>query len=177
MRDRHSADEILTAAIEVAFDDGLGQLTFGRVGKRLGIADRTVVYYFPTKDELVAAVLATVGERLMIMLAPVFTQPATDHRELAARAWAALRDPATAPIFALYLEASSLAAIGRQPYRTLAPALTDGWISWAAELLPGRRTQRRAEAAAAVAILDGLLMLRAIAGEDTAAAAARRLGL
>ena len=34
--------------------DGLSNLTFGRLAKRLGMADRTIVYYFPTKADLIA---------------------------------------------------------------------------------------------------------------------------
>jgi AcrR family transcriptional regulator len=177
VRERHNADEILNGAVAVAFDGGLGRLTFGRVATHLGIADRTVVYYFPTKDDLISAVLVAIGERLEATLAPAFTRPATDHIDLAATAWPVLGDPSTVPVFALYLEATGLAAIGRPPYTTIAPALTEAWIAWAAELLPGTASARRAEAAAAVALLDGLLMLRAIAGDDAARTAARRLGL
>ena len=54
---RHSRQEILDGALATAMDDGLSQLTFGRVAKRLGINDRTVVYYFPTKDALITEVV------------------------------------------------------------------------------------------------------------------------
>ena len=53
---RHSEAEILQAATEVALEAGMVGLTFGAVGQRLGISDRTVVYYFPTKPDLVMAV-------------------------------------------------------------------------------------------------------------------------
>ena len=58
---RHTKDDILDAAVATAFEDGLSQLTFGRVAKRRGISDRVVVYYFPTKDELVTEVNARVA--------------------------------------------------------------------------------------------------------------------
>ena len=45
---RHTREDILDGALTVAFDDGLSQLTYGRVAKQLGISDRTVVYYFAT---------------------------------------------------------------------------------------------------------------------------------
>lgn len=45
----------------MAFEHGLSQLTYGRVGKRLGIDDRTVVYYFPSKNDLVAEVLLAIA--------------------------------------------------------------------------------------------------------------------
>ena len=52
MGHRHTKEEILSGAVDAAFADGLSQLTYGRVAKRLGINDRTVVYYFPSKDDI-----------------------------------------------------------------------------------------------------------------------------
>ena len=71
---KHSSDEILAAAVETAFDGGLSQLSFGRVARRLGIADRTVVYYFPTIGDLVASVVVSLGVELQSLLAPAFAE-------------------------------------------------------------------------------------------------------
>ena len=55
---RHTKEEILDGALAAAFDEGLSQLTFGRLAKRLGVSDRIVVYYFPTKTDMITAVVA-----------------------------------------------------------------------------------------------------------------------
>lgn len=174
---RHTKDEILEAAVAAAFDDGLSQLTFGRLAKRLGINDRIVVYYFPSKDDLVGEVLAGLGVRLQVALAPIFAARAADHLELLRLAWPVLARPDVDPVFALFFEAAGLAAAGREPYRALVPHLVDGWIEWAAAFLLGAPSKRRSEAAAAIATLDGLLLLRQLAGADTADRAAQRLGV
>ena len=80
-------------------------------------------------------------------------------------------------IFALFLEANGLAASGREPYRTLVPQLVDAWIMWAAEYVQGTSAERRTEAETAIALLDGLLLLRQMAGPAAADRAARRIGL
>nr|NIR60097.1 helix-turn-helix transcriptional regulator [Gammaproteobacteria bacterium] len=54
---KHDKQEILEGALAAALEEGLSRLSFGRLAKRLGIHDRIVVYYFPTKHELVSAVL------------------------------------------------------------------------------------------------------------------------
>ena len=54
---RHSEAEILEAATAVALEAGMAGLTFSAVGARLGISDRTVVYYFPSKPDLVMSCL------------------------------------------------------------------------------------------------------------------------
>jgi AcrR family transcriptional regulator len=174
---RHSRDEILEGALATAVADGLGRVTFGRVAARLGISDRVVVYYFPTKEDLAGAVLQAVGERLQATLAPAFAAPVKDHLGLAAAAWPVLARADADAVFALYFEAGGLAAARREPYATLVPQLVDAWIDWAASLVEGPAARRRTEAAAAIALLDGLLLVRQLAGPEAADRAARGLGV
>jgi AcrR family transcriptional regulator len=174
---RHTREEILEGALAVAFDDGLSQLTYGRVAKRLGISDRVVVYYFASKEELVSEVLISVGVKLQSALEPAFGSPAKDHFGLLEKAWPVVARAETDAIFALFLEANGLAASGREPYRTLVPLLVEAWIVWTVGFLLGSAKHRRIEAETAIAILDGLLLLRQMAGPDAANRAARRIGI
>jgi AcrR family transcriptional regulator len=161
----------------VAFAEGLSRVSFGRVAKRLGISDRTVVYYFPTKDALVGAVLLAVGLRLQQSLAPVFAELAADHRALARATWPVLSRPDVDDVFAVFFEANGLAAAGHEPYATVVPQLVEAWLAWAAEHLQGDPGERRAAAAATIALIDGLLLLRQLAGPEIAQSAAARLGI
>ena len=174
---RHTREEILEGALAAALDDGLSQLTFGRVAKRLGINDRTVVYYFPTKDDLISEVVMSMGLQLQTTLGAAFSTPATDHLELARLAWPVLARAETDRIFALFFEANGLAVAGRAPFDTLVPALVEAWIDWVASFLTGTPAARRARAGATVALIDGLLLLRLLAGPSAASAAARSLGV
>lgn len=176
MGHKHTKTEILEGALAGAFEDGLSQLSFGRIAKRLGISDRIVVYYFPTKDDLIAEVLFAMGGQLQETLAPAFASPAADHRALLRAAWPILARRQADPVFALFFEAGGLAASGREPYRNLVPRLVDAWIVWASGFIAGPPARRRAEAEAAIAVLDGLLLLRQLAGPEAADRAARRLG-
>jgi AcrR family transcriptional regulator len=174
---KHTKQEILDGALATAFDDGLSQLTFGRVAKRLGINDRTVVYYFPTKDDLVSEVLLALGTELQQTLGAAFTSPAADYIEVARLAWPVLANSDADPIFALFFEANGLAAAGRTPYRVLVPQLVEIWIQWVAQLIKGTPAKRRTEAETAVAVIDGLLLLRQLIGVEHAERAARRLDI
>jgi AcrR family transcriptional regulator len=173
---RHTKEEILGGALAVAFDDGLSQLTYGRVAKQLGISDRVVVYYFPSKEDLVGEVLLGVGIQLQRALEPAFRLPARDHLQLVKAAWPVMARTEADAVFSLFLEATGLAASGREPYCTLVPQLVEVWITWAADYLQGTPAQRRAEAETAVALLDGLLLLRQMAGSAAANRAAKRIG-
>jgi AcrR family transcriptional regulator len=177
MGHKHTKEEILDGALAAALDDGLSKLTFGRLAKRLGINDRTIVYYFPSKDALISDVLVAMGLGVQEMLAEAFTAPASDHITLVRAAWPVLQQPATEKIFALFFEANGLAASGIEPYRSLVTELVAAWIAWTADFIDGSDQHRLAEAEAAIAIVDGLLLVRLLAGKDSAARAAQRLGV
>jgi AcrR family transcriptional regulator len=172
---RHTKDDILAGALAAAFDEGLSQLTFGRLAKRLGVSDRVVVYYFPSKDELITEVLFGLGTQLQAALAPAFATPAANHVDMLRAAWPVLARPEHDPVFALFFEAGGLAAVGREPYRSLVPQLVTAWVEWAAGLIVGTPARRRVEAAAAIATIDGLLLFRQLAGPKAADQAARRI--
>jgi len=174
---RHSRDEILDAAVGVALDDGVGALTFGSVSRRLGIPDRTVVYYFPTKGELVSAVLAGVSDRLREVLTPVLDGGPSSEARLTERSWAVLSGAQGDAALRVFLECVGLAVRGTEPYRGVAGAMLTGWTTWVAGHLGGDPATRHDRALGVVATLDGLLLVRAVAGPEAAAAAARGLGL
>ncbi len=177
MGHKHTKEEILAGALETAISDGLSQLTFGRVAKHLGINDRIVVYYFPTKDDLITNVLLAMGGDLQVALGQAFTGPAGDHLALTRAAWPILTSPESDQVFALFFEANGLAAAGREPYRSLVTGIIAAWVEWLVEFFEGTDTERRTEAEAAIALIDGLLLLRHLAGPDAADRAASRLGV
>lgn len=177
MGHKHTKEEILAGALATAFDGGLSQVTFGRVAKHLGITDRMVVYYFPTKNDLITEVVLTMGLQLQATLAEAFSGTAAGHIELARAAWPVLATEEVDPVFALFFEANGLAAAGREPYDVLVPVLVDAWIVWAAEFVEGTPAVRRAQAEAAIALIDGLLLLRVLVGPKAATRAAKRLGV
>src|SRR5229473_5823332 len=86
---RHGA--ILAAACAAAAESGMAAVQIAPVAERAGIAAGTVYRYFPSKTELVAAVVAAVSER-----------------ELAAMRRAA--DAAPGPLSALAAAITTLAA-------------------------------------------------------------------
>ncbi|MGB5952716.1 MAG: TetR/AcrR family transcriptional regulator [Ornithinimicrobium sp.] len=178
---RHNTEEVLDAAIEVARDQGLAELTFRSTGRRLGIADRTVVYYFPTKTDLLAAVLHRSTSRLVVLLTPEIGDERAPAEELLAASWAALRRPEAQPWIKLYVEALGLAVRGTEPYTSIATELTTTWTSWfAAHILPDSTTEQdeaKDRAAGLLATLDGLLLLHTTVGPDLALSAARGLGV
>ncbi len=171
----HSREDILDAAIAAALETGVHQLTFGKLATRLGIADRTVVYYFPTKEKLITEVLDTLARRMMTVIAKAFGDEPLAPTELGRRAWAAFTTAEADRVFRVFFEVVGLAAARLSPYAAIAPVLIDGWTAW---LEPRVHTDSngRAETLALMAKLDGLLLLRHTVGRKPADAAARAMG-
>lgn len=175
---RHDRDDMLRAAVDVAVAEGVGAVTFGRVGKALGISDRTVVYYFPTKPELLTAVVMHLGTQLQGVLEQAFGPEPLLADELMRRAWPALATSENDAVFALFFEVIGLAAAKRPPYDDLVPQLLDGWIDWLAARVDAETpAMRRRHAARVVAQIDGLLLVRQISGSMIAEQAAAELVL
>jgi len=169
---RHSRDEILAGATAFVLERGLSELSFGRLAKRLGMADRTVVYYFPTKEQLVGDVLAVLGLQLQQVLADAFGPDPLPPADLARRAWPVLAGDDAARVFAVFFEMNGLAGAGIEPYPGMAAALTGAWTDWVTPRIAAPPARRRAEALALVARVDGLLLVRQILGAEAADQAA-----
>ncbi|MEM8618662.1 MAG: TetR/AcrR family transcriptional regulator [Actinomycetota bacterium] len=168
---RHRREDILAGAVEAVLDEGISQLTFGRLASRLHINDRTIVYYFPNKDALITDVLLALGQQLQVGLEASFSTPAADHRALVRAAWPMLARDEMDPVFAVVFELNGLAAAGREPYVSLAPQLAQAFVEWLQPFLEGDASRRRAEAQAAVVLVDALLLARQLLGAAAADAA------
>src|SRR5947209_4678884 len=62
-------DAILAAARDAAAEGGMAAVQIAPVAQRAGVAAGTVYRYFPSKTELVAALVAALSEREMAALA------------------------------------------------------------------------------------------------------------
>jgi AcrR family transcriptional regulator len=175
---RHSAEEILDAAVAVVLRSGMAGLTFSSVGAELGISDRTVVYYFPTKLELVLAVTRALATDVEGLLEEAFGSEPLTSQELLARAWPVLTTPGADRVFAIYFEIVGLAVSGQAPYDVLAAGLIENWVSWLTPRVLGSTPEvRRRRALATVAQVDGFLLIRHALGAGPAEVAAREAGI
>ena len=175
---RHQRQDLLDAAVELALSDGLSTLTFGGVAEHLGINDRTVVYYFPSKRDLVTDVVLALDVVLRALVGDAVGHEPLPAEALLQRVWPVLASTASDPLTAALLELSGLAAAGHQPYADLAPGLVAGWVDrLVGQIVPSAPTSARPEASAALAQLSGLVTLRHLSGARAANSAARHLGV
>lgn len=175
---KYSQQDLLAQAVELSLDEGIGALTFGKLAKRLGIPDRTIVYYFPSKEALVLAVLQALSAQLQEILAETFIDTIPDYKHWLRVAWPILTSERADPVFKIFFEAAGLAIRGGAPFDSVIPMVVEAWINLLMPLLDVPEDKKRAEAEAAVALVDGLLLLRHLMGHQVAQrAAAIHLGL
>ena len=177
MGHKHSSTGIIAGALAVARSEGIGQVTYGRVAKQLGIRDRTVVYYFPKKEDLILAVMQQIGAEMQALLAEAFSSTAKDHLELCRTAWPILANANTDPLFSLFFEGVGLAAAGREPFKSQIPMMMQAWVTWVMDFLEGDEKYRLEQAELTVAVLDGLILYRQTAGIEAADRVAKTMGI
>ncbi|MFM8848243.1 MAG: TetR family transcriptional regulator [Actinomycetota bacterium] len=175
---RHSRDDVVKAAASIALRDGMAKLTYRRVAEALGISDRMVVYYLPSKEDLVLAAVGALSVRMQTILEQAFGDKHRSPDELLKMAWPVLTKKSADRIFALFLEVVGLSAAKVEPYELISKSILDGWIRWLSDRIdaPTERDRRRG-ALAVIARIDGLLLLRHGHGVGAADEAARALGL
>jgi AcrR family transcriptional regulator len=175
MGHRHSREELLDAATDFVLEHGLAQLTFGRLASQIGIADRTIVYYFATKEKLIEDVLFSLGFRLMGLLDKAFGPDPLPPDELLRRAWPVLATPRSDKMFAVLFAASGQATAGLEPFVSVVRVLMNAWIDWMTPKV--QSVDPHSDALRAVVLVDGLMMVRLTVGPRAATQAARTLGI
>jgi AcrR family transcriptional regulator len=180
-RDSGQRAAYLAGAVGHVLREGVGTLSLRPLAAALGTSDRMLLYYFGTRDDLLAEVLDVVGGQLQAGLTAALPDgPVAPGRLLQALS-ASLEDPGAQAHVRLYLEVSGLAARGRTPFDRLARRVAEDWLSWVEPRLDVADGERAGAAAGLLAALDGVLLVGAVAGPERARAAAGwlagRLGL
>lgn len=171
---------LLAGLVDHVLREGVSSVSLRPLAAAVGTSDRMLLYYFGTRDQLLAAVLGAVGEQLAERLAAALPAEAVPPAQLLDQVWTALGAPGIEAHLRLYVEISGLAARGREPFRTVAARVAEGWVGWVADRLDVPAGERRGAAAAVLTVVDGLLLMRFVlardAADDAAAWLAARLG-
>lgn len=169
-------DELLDGAVAWTIEHGLADLSLRPLAKALGTSDRMLLYYFGTKDELVAAVVDRAADGLAAALELVLPQLSRSPKAFVDGIWGLLTDPAAQGVVDLFLELFVLTRRRGEPYRSASSRVVARWIELATPALvsmglPAR--QAPGVVAAALAQLDGGILLAAAGATDAQLAAVR----
>jgi AcrR family transcriptional regulator len=171
VKDRRTA--LLDKLADHVLAHGLSASSLRPLAKAAGTSDRMLLYYFPDKGALIAAVLEVVAARMVLLL---------DARRAAGPLpFDALRHQLLDIVFAddfwpymrLWLEMASLAALGDPVFRMVGEQLGRGFLAWgSAQLDSANDAVREVEAARLLVAIEGTLLLRSVGLADVAARAA-----
>lgn len=149
---------------------GIGAASLRPLAAAAGTSDRMLLYYFPDKEALIAALLERVALRMLLALEaelPDRTPLARD--ELMQRLWPVATSPTFRPYMVVWLEVAALAARNAEPYRQIAGQIAEGFLEWAKgrlALQPGEDpTQKAAEL---LTRIDGAMLMHALGRGDIA---------
>lgn len=165
------------AAIERMADyvlsEGLGAATLRPLAAAAGTSDRMLLYYFADKDELLAATLGRIAERMVARLdSEIPIEPRRPFPVLLEQVWAAIGSEGLQPFMHVWLDLAAGAARNLQPHRHIAGNIADGFLAWvAARLQPAGDGAPPRLAPLFLASIEGVFLLKAI-GRATIADAA-----
>ena len=151
---------------------GLSASSLRPLAKAAGTSDRMLLYYFPDKNALIAAVLEVVAARLVVLLNARSGAAQLPLKALRPTLIGILFADDLWPYMRLWLEMASLAALGDPVFRAVGEQLGRGFLAWgAAQLDSPDEATRKVEAAQLLVTVEGTLLLRSIGLGDVAARA------
>jgi len=151
--------------------EGLSGASLRPLARAVGTSDRMLLYYFPDKAALIAAVLARLAERfapVLDSLGPAEPQP---PEALVAKLPQMFTAPEFAAFMGVWLEMAALAARGDSGCRAAAEAIGRDYLAWITARLDLPEPERGATAARLFQMIEGAVVLRAIGLEDVVAQA------
>ncbi len=170
-------DELLDGAVAWTIEHGLADLSLRPMAKALGTSDRMLLYYFGTKDELVAAVVDRAADGLAAALELVLPELSRSPKAFVDGIWGLLTDPAAQGVVDLFLELFVLTRRRGEPYASASARVIERWLELGAPALVAMRVPSRQApgvVAATLAQLDGGILLAAAGATDAQLAAVRK---
>jgi len=149
--------EIVLAVAGHLIRDGFANSGIRALAESAGISDRMLMYYFETKEELIASALMVMAENMSAGLDALLPRrPVAAATIVDVMAQAAAREDQEA-VLRLWFEVIGLAIRGQEPYRSTVKRILARWEMWISDRL---RTGQKDQAASVLAQIEGLLMLK-----------------
>ena len=145
---------------------GLADASLRRLAVAAQASDRMLLYYFPDKAAIIAAVLARVAERLTVVLDAHTGSVLLPFHTLLATLQALLSSDAVWPYLQLFLEVAALAGRGDPVARDVGEQLGRNFLAWGAAQLDSKADRRAHEAAQLLVMVEGMMVLKSLGLAD-----------
>jgi AcrR family transcriptional regulator len=164
-------EELLNILADHLLEHGLGAASLRTLAAAAGTSDRMLLYYFATKEELMAAALTRIAARLGELLDQALPRPKPAAELLQDLAvW--VEGPAVKPYLSLWLELAARSARREEPYAQTAGLILDGLSLWvSSRLRVAREADRKAESALVLCLIEGMVLCGGVHRREMAGAA------
>lgn len=152
-------EQIIQRVTQHMVEQGLSDMGLRTLAQVAGASDRMLIYYFATKDALIAEALHAIAENLALQFDAMVGQHQRSAETLLAELLQLSNSPQFMLVIRLWFEVVGLAARGQEPYATNAAAIANNWLQWIQSRL---ENGQRDEAMALFAELDGKLMIKLV---------------
>ncbi|MEM1435226.1 MAG: TetR/AcrR family transcriptional regulator [Pseudomonadota bacterium] len=148
--------EIVAAAAAHLVAHGFANSGIRAIARTAGMSDRMIMYYFETKDDLVAEALELVAEQLAAGMDAAVPKGGLTPRQVLDALAGMLKSEEVQAVMRLWFEIVGLAMRGQEPYRRIAAELVD---QSEAQIAAKLRTDQKHRAGEVLASLEGGLMI------------------
>ena len=149
-------EEIVLAVAGHLVREGFANSGIRALASSAGISDRMLMYYFDTKEELIASALMVLAANMsagLEALLPKQPFPASTIVEVMVKS-ASHKDQKA--VLRFWFEIIGLAIRGQEPYRSTVRHILEQWELWISDRL---RAGQKKQAASVLAEIEGTLML------------------
>ena len=155
---------IIDAAAQHLIREGFRNSGLRALATSIGISDRMVMYYFETKDELIAAAIGAIAENLAVGMEQSLPPGTISAQQALDALLSQEQNQETTAIMQLWFEIVGLAVRGDEPYKSTASLL----LSRSEERIRNKlRSGQKHRAREVLASLEGELMIRLLNTDKT----------
>lgn len=146
---------------------GLSAASLRPLARAASTSDRMLLYYFDDKNDLIAAILVRLGNRLRAMLDGARVTEPKPASELLPILRAHVTDDALWPYMQLWLDLAAGAARGNALYRRVGEGIGRGFFDWLVSQISQDDMERRDhEAARLLTLIEGMVLLKSLGLDD-----------
>jgi AcrR family transcriptional regulator len=127
--DEQKRVELLERIVDYVMANGLSDLSLRPLADAVGSSPRVLLYYFGSKEELIAGVLARARERQRVIFAEL-PRNAASYRDTVRAAWDLMSAPAHERVFTLFFEVYGLALQDPHRYPGFLERAVDDWLAF-----------------------------------------------
>lgn len=170
-RDLQRKTDLVKQLADHVLARGMAAASLRALAAAAGTSDRMLLYYFPDKATLIAAVLEEIAARMTALLDGSRVDAPMSAVMLETRLMPMLLEDAVWPFMRLWLEIASLAARGDADCKRVGEAIARGFVAWLAAQLDTPE-----EAVRLLMTIEGGILLKSLGlGADVRMAMTRRV--